>query len=51
MDQELNPEQINVDGKTRRLEDYMQEHEQLEAENAHLKTEKKKALKRYRREE
>ena len=51
MDQELNPEQINVDGKTLKLQDYVQEHEQLATENARLQAEKKKAIKRYRREE
>ena len=51
MDQEPNPEQINVEGKTRKLQDYVQEHQQLAEENARLKTEKKKAVKRYRREE
>ena len=51
MDQELNPEQVNVDGKTIKLQDYVQEHEQLEKENARLKTERKKAVRRYRREE
>ncbi len=51
MDQELNPEQINVDGKTLKLQDYVQEHQQLAEENASLKAETKKAIKRYRREE
>jgi len=51
VDQEPNPEQINVEGKTRKLQDYVQEHQQLAEENARLKTEKKKAVKRYRREE
>ncbi|MDX2458077.1 MAG: polyphosphate kinase 2 [Gammaproteobacteria bacterium] len=51
VDQELNPEQINVDGKTLKLQDYVQEHEQLATENARLQAEKKKAIKRYRREE
>jgi polyphosphate kinase 2 len=49
--QELNPEQILVDGKTRKLQDYVQEHEQLVDENARLKTESKRAVKRFRREE
>jgi polyphosphate kinase 2 len=51
VDQELNPEQINVDGETLKLQDYVQEHEQLATENARLKAENKKAIKRYRREE
>jgi polyphosphate kinase 2 len=51
VDQELNPEQINVDGKTLNLQDYVQEHEQLAAENADLRSERKKAVRRYRREE
>ena len=51
MDQELNPEQINVEGKTLKLQDYVQEHQQLAEENTRLKAERKKAVKRYRREE
>ena len=51
MDQESNPEQINVDGKTVRLQDYVQEHEQLKEQNSRLKSQQKKAVKRYRREE
>ena len=51
MDHELDPEQISVDGKTLSLQDYVQEHEQLEEDNARLAKEKKKAIKRYRREE
>jgi polyphosphate kinase 2 len=51
VDHELNPEQISVDGKTLRLQDYVQEHEQLAEENARLEAERKKAVKRYRREE
>ena len=51
MDQELNPEQINVEGKTVKLQEYVQEHQHLAEENARLKTERKKAVKRYRREE
>ena len=51
MAQELNPEQILVDGKTLKLQDYLQEHEQLVDENARLKTESKRAVKRFRREE
>ena len=51
MDQELNPEQINVEGKTLKLQDYVHEHQQLAEENGRLKAEKKKAIKRYRREE
>jgi len=51
VDQELNPEQINVDGETLKLQDYVQEHEQLAAENARFKAMNKKAIKRYRREE
>ena len=51
MEQELNPEQINVEGKTLKLQDYVHEHQQLAEENGRLKAEKKKAVKRYRREE
>ena len=51
MDQESNPEQINVDGKTVRLQDYVQEHEQLKEQNSRLKSQQKKAVKRYRRED
>ena len=51
MNEELNPEQINVDGEMLRLQDYVQEHDQLATENARLKAETKKAIKRYRREE
>jgi polyphosphate kinase 2 len=51
VDHELDPEQISVDGKTLALQDYVQEHEQLEEENARLKAQEKKAIKRYRREE
>ena len=51
MDHELDPEQISVDGKTLNLQDYVQEHEQLEEENVRLAKVKKKAVRRYRREE
>ena len=51
MDHELNPEQINVEGKTLKLQDYVQEHQQLAEENTRLKAQQKKAVKRYRREE
>jgi polyphosphate kinase 2 len=51
VDQESNPEQVNVDGKTIRLQDYVQEHEQLKEQISRLKSQQKKAVKRYRREE
>jgi len=51
VDQELNPEKINVAGKTFKLQDYVQEHQQLAEENSRLKSERKKAMKRYQREE
>ena len=51
MDRELNPEQIIVDGSMVSLQEYMQEHEELIAENARLKSNNRKAVKRYRREE
>ena len=51
MGQNNNPEQINIDGKLVKLQDYMQEHEQLKKENAQMKSKSKKAVKRYRREE
>jgi polyphosphate kinase 2 len=44
---ELNPEQVDVEGKKVSL----QEHEELAREIAAMKKEKKKAVKRYRREE
>jgi polyphosphate kinase 2 len=51
VDQNINPEQVSIDGELITLQDYVQEHEQLKNENARLKTEEKKAVKRYRREE
>ena len=51
MEQDVSPEQIDVHGKKLKLQDYVEEHEQLAIENASLKSEKKKAVKRYRREE
>ena len=51
MGQENNPEQINIGGQLIRLQDYVQEHEQLKNENSKMKAEKKKAIRRYRREE
>ncbi|MGB5178208.1 MAG: polyphosphate kinase 2 [Gammaproteobacteria bacterium] len=51
VDKELNPEQIIVDGKTLELQDYVLEHQQLAEENARLKNDRRKAVKRYRREE
>ena len=51
MGHKTNPEQIEVDGKKLSLQDYVQEHEQLEADNARLRAQEKKAIKRYRREE
>ena len=51
MANEQNPEQIEIDGKKLSLKDYVQEHEKLANENAALKAERKKAVKRYRREE
>ena len=51
MDQEQNLEEGNVDGKTPNLQDCTQEKEQLAEENARLKKEKRKAVKRYQREE
>ena len=51
MDQENNPEQINVGGKMVSLQDYVEEYERLEKENARLKSKGKKALRRYKREE
>ena len=51
MADEANPQQIEVDGKKLSLKEYVQEHEALAKENAALKAQKKKAIKRYRREE
>jgi polyphosphate kinase 2 len=48
---ELNPEEIEVNGKKQRQKDFAQEHEELAKENTALKTERKKAIKRYRRDE
>jgi polyphosphate kinase 2 (PPK2 family) len=48
---ELNPKEIEIDGKTLNLQDYVKEHEELVEENAALKAQKKKAVKRYQREE
>ena len=44
MDRELNPEQINVDGSMVSLQEYMQEHEELIAENARLKSNNRNCL-------
>ena len=51
MASELNPEQIEVNGKTLNLKDYVLEHEALIKANEALKSSKKKAIKRYQREE
>jgi polyphosphate kinase 2 len=51
VDDKSNPEQINVDGKVVRLDDFIQEHDRLVKENARLKSRNKKAVRRYRREE
>ncbi|MGD8843293.1 MAG: polyphosphate kinase 2 [Gammaproteobacteria bacterium] len=51
MDQKQNPELIGVDGKAVGLQDYIQEHERLKEENARFRSENKKAVRRYRREE
>jgi len=51
VDRELNPGQINVNGETLSLQDYVQEHEQLAEDNARLKVKNKKAVRRFRREE
>ena len=51
MDQNNNPEQINIGGELVKLQDYMQEHEQLKKENAQMKKKAKKAIRRFRREE
>ena len=48
---ESNPEQIEVNGKTINLKDYVQEHEDLIRDNETMKAANKKAIKRYRREE
>jgi hypothetical protein len=49
--EEMSPDKIEVDGKTLNLENYVQEHEELLKENANLKASRKKAIRRYRREE
>ncbi|MGB5259527.1 MAG: polyphosphate kinase 2 [Gammaproteobacteria bacterium] len=51
MDQENNPEQINLDGKLVSVQDYVKEHEQLKKENAQMKSKAKKAVRRFQREE
>ncbi len=51
MAEEMSPDKIEVDGKTLNLENYVQEHEELLKENANLKASRKKAIRRYRREE
>ena len=51
MDRVLNPVQINVEGSMVNLLVYMQDHEQLIAENTRLKSNIRKAVKRYRRED
>ena len=51
MAEELSPETIVVGGKTLKLEDYVREHEELANTNDGYKRERKKAVRRYRREE
>ena len=51
MDENNNPEQINIGGELVNLQDYMQEHEQLKNENAQMKKKAKKAVRRFKREE
>jgi polyphosphate kinase 2 len=51
VDRESNPEQISVNGRTVSLQEFLQEHERLQTENARYKTEERKAVKRYRREQ
>ena len=51
MDQAQNPENIVVDGKTMKMQDYAAEHSRLAEENARLKSRNKKAIRRYLREE
>ena len=51
MANEMPPEQNEVDGKSQSLNDCVQEQEELAKENAALKAQKKKAVRRYRREE
>jgi polyphosphate kinase 2 (PPK2 family) len=51
VNREQNPEHITLDGKAVKLQDYVQEHERLSEENNRLKSVKKKAVKRYEREE
>ena len=47
----MNPDQIEVNGQTLSLKDYIKEHEELAEKNAALKASQKKAIRRYRREE
>jgi polyphosphate kinase 2 len=51
VDENNNPEQINIGGELVNLQDYMQEHEQLKNENAQMKKKAKKAVRRFKREE
>jgi len=48
---EINPETITVGGNRVNLQELLQEHEQLRAQNAGYRSEAKKAVRRYRREE
>lgn len=51
MNQVQNPDNINVDGETISLQDFIAQHEVLVEENASLKRSTKKAIQRYRQEE
>jgi polyphosphate kinase 2 len=51
VNQVQNPDNINVDGETISLQDFIAQHEVLVEENASLKRSTKKAIQRYRQEE
>jgi polyphosphate kinase 2 len=51
VNQVQNPDNINVDGETISLQDFIAQHEVLVEENASLKKSTKKAVQRYRQEE
>jgi polyphosphate kinase 2 len=51
VDEKQNPELIDIDGKAVKTQDYIQEHERLKEENRRFRSEARKAVRRYRREE
>jgi polyphosphate kinase 2 len=51
LNQDQNPEHIVADGKTVKLQDYIQDYGRLAEENTRLRARNRKALRRYQREE